>query len=276
MNSYICPKCQGDLSRRDNSLVCPAGHTYDIARSGYVNLLLPQQMNAKHPGDNKLMVNARKNFLDKGYYSCLRERFCEAAAKYCTGGLVLDAGCGEGYYTAELAKTLPHSFIMGTDISKTAVDQAAKRARAEGIKNALFSVSSIFHLPVKSGSCSLLTTLFAPYCGEEYSRVLCDGGIMIMVIPAERHLYGLKQAVYDEPYLNEVKDYALDGFTLSERIPVDSEIHLDCGEDIQNLFSMTPYYYKTGEEGQRRLAALNELTTEICFEILVYKKGDTK
>lgn len=276
MNSYICPKCQGDLTCRDNSLVCTAGHTYDIARSGYVNLLLPQQMNAKHPGDNKLMVSARKSFLDKGYYSCLRERFCEAAAKYCQSGLVLDAGCGEGYYTAELAKTLPHSFIMGTDISKITVDQAAKRAKAEGIKNALFSVSSIFHLPVKSGSCSLLTTLFAPYCGEEYSRVLCDGGIMIMVIPAERHLYGLKQAVYDEPYLNEVKDYALDGFTLAERIPVDSEIHLDCGEDIQNLFSMTPYYYKTGEEGQRRLAARNELTTEICFEILVYKKGDTK
>lgn len=272
--AYICPKCGEQLEKKDNSLVCSAGHTYDIARSGYVNLLLSESMNTKLPGDNKLMVNARRDFLGKGFYSVLMESFCDAVKKYAAeNSVILDAGCGEGYYTVNMAKALPDALIMGTDISKTAVDAAAKRSRAEHRDNVFFSVSSVFHMPVKSGSCNMLTTLFAPYCGEEFLRVLKNEGIMIMVIPSERHLWQLKQAVYDTPYLNEVKDFALEGFDLEEHIPVRSEITLDNNMDILNLFSMTPYYYKTSEEGQRRLAALVKLTTEIGFEILVYRKS---
>lgn len=275
---YICPKCGEELEKNGGSLVCPSRHTYDIARSGYVNLLLPQQMNAKLPGDNKLMVAARKNFLGKGYYGILADKFCEVLKRYTPeNGTVLDAGCGEGYYTVNAAKALPGAFISGTDISKTAADAAAKRAKSENADNILFSVSSVFHMPVKSGSCDVVTSLFAPYCGEEFLRVLKPEGVFIMVIPSERHLWELKEAVYDEPYLNEVKNYALDGFTLKENIKVNGEIRLDSKEDIQNLFSMTPYYYKTGEEGHKRLEALEKLTTEIGFEILVYgSKPDSK
>lgn len=270
---YICPKCGEKLEKNGGSLVCPSSHTYDIARSGYVNLLLPQQMNAKLPGDNKLMVDARKNFLGKGYYGILADKFCETVKKYASKGCtVLDAGCGEGYYTVSAAKALPDAFISGTDISKTAADAAAKRAKSENAENVFFSVSSVFHMPVKSGSCDVVTSLFAPYCGEEFLRVLKPDGVLIMVIPSERHLWELKEAVYDEPYLNEVKDYALEGFELKENIEVTGEIRLKSKEDIQNLFSMTPYYYKTGEEGHKRLEALEELTTEIGFEILVYGK----
>lgn len=271
--SYICPKCREMLEKEGGSLVCKNKHTYDIAKSGYVNLLLSDQMNTKLPGDNKLMVNARRSFLDKGYYEILMNAFCEAAASYAPeNALVLDCGCGEGYYTVNMAERLSDAFVMGTDISKTAVDAAAKRAKADGRDNVLFSVSSVFHLPVESGSCDMVTTLFAPYCGEEFRRVLKKGGIMIMVIPSERHLIELKEAVYDTPYLNEVKDFALDGFTLEEHTEITDNIHLPCTEDILNLFSMTPYYYKTGEEGHKRLSALNELDTEIGFEILIYRK----
>lgn len=272
-HTHICPKCGGSLSLNGNSYLCENRHTYDIARSGYVNFLLSDRMNSRLPGDNKLMVNARKSFLSKGYYSKLMENFCDTVKKHAThNAVILDAGCGEGYYTVNMAKTVADSFIMGTDISKTAVDAAAKRSRAEGVKNLLFSVSSVFRLPVKSGSCDMLTTLFAPYCGEEFLRVLKDGGIMVMVIPSERHLIQLKQAVYDNPYLNEVKDFQLEGFELKEHISVNDEISLDSTEDILNLFSMTPYYYKTGEDGHKKLSQLNELKTEIGFEILVYIK----
>ena len=118
----------------------------------------------------------------------------------------------------------------------------------------------------------MLTTLFAPWCGEEFLRVLKPNGTLIMVIPAERHLWQLKAAVYDDPYLNEPKESEPDGFTLLENLPVSSKILLDNNEDIQNLFSMTPYYYKTSEEGHRRVEALSRLETEIAFEILIYKK----
>ena len=272
-HTHICPKCGGSLSLNGNSYLCENRHTYDIARSGYVNFLLSDQMNSKLPGDNKLMVNARKSFLSKGYYSKLMENFCDTVKKYAPrNAVIVDAGCGEGYYTVNMAKSVSDSFIMGTDISKTAVDAAAKRSRAEGVKNLLFSVSSVFRLPVKSGSCDMLTTLFAPYCGEEFLRVLKDSGIMVMVIPSERHLIQLKQAVYDKPYLNEVKDFQLEGFELKEHISVNDEICLESTEDILNLFSMTPYYYKTGEDGHRKLSQLTELKTEIGFEILVYTK----
>ena len=162
---------------------------------------------------------------------------------------------------------------MGTDISKTAVDASAKRARAENAENLLFSVSSVFHLPVESSSCDMVTTLFAPWCGDEFLRVLKPEGVLVMVIPSERHLIQLKEAVYDNPYLNEVKDFSLEGFSLKEHINVADRIKLNSIEDILNLFSMTPYYYKTGEDGHKKLSALSELETEIGFEILVYEKA---
>lgn len=272
LHSHICPKCGERLFHRDMSLYCKNNHVYDISRSGYVNLLLAQQMNTKLPGDNKLMVNARKSFLSKGYYDVLIESFTECVKKYAkNGSLILDAGCGEGIYTVSAARKVPKAFFMGTDISKTAADAAAKRAKAENVSNVLFSVSSVFHLPVESGSCDMVTTLFAPWCGEEFQRVLKKDGILIMVIPDERHLWQLKEAIYDEPYLNEPSQEIPNGFSLLERLAVHSEITLDNNEDIQNLFSMTPYYYKTGEEGHKRVQALQNLTTEIAFQIIVYR-----
>lgn len=270
MNALICPKCGEELSKTERTYTCPNRHSYDEAASGYVNLLLCEQMNTKLPGDNKLMVNSRRDFLNKGYYEPLALKLCEAAKKYTSdGGTLLDAGCGEGYYTHFMARNLdPKIKIMGTDISKTAVNAAAKRFKGD----ALLFVSSIFHLPVKDGCADTLTTLFAPFCREEYSRVLKKGGVMIMVIPSKRHLFGLKEAIYDEPYENEVKDFDIDGFSLVEHIPVRETITLSSGDDIAALFMMTPYYYKTGRKEQERLAALTELTTEIGFEVLCYRK----
>lgn len=264
----ICPKCGEKLNIDGKSYVCSNRHCYDTAKSGYVNLLLANQMNSALPGDNKLMVQARKSFLDKGYYEPLAKALCRTVSEYASEGCkILDAGCGEGYYTEKIAEACPDAEIVGIDISKNAADYAARRTKA--VK---FAVGSVFHLPVADESCDVLTTLFAPYCGEEFLRVLKKDGVMIMVIPAERHLWQLKCAVYDKPYLNEVKDFALQGFELVGNEAVSDEITMPCTEDITALFSMTPYYYKTGVEGQQRLEMLNALTTEIAFEILVYKK----
>ena len=272
MSVLICPVCGGMLENTGKSYICGKHHSFDIARSGYVNLLLSKHAGKAVHGDNKLMVQARRDFLDKGYYAPLCEAVCEETLKYAqNGSVVLDAGCGEGYYTSAVRAGFDRSDIAvkmyGVDISKVAVEYAAKRD-----KSVKFAAASVFHLPVASSSCDLLITMFAPYCGEEYLRVLKSGGIMIMAIPSENHLWELKQAIYETPYKNEVKPYELDGFGHIGAQRVNFTMELCSSTDIRSLFSMTPYYYKTGRTEQERLEALSELTVQADFEVLTYRK----
>lgn len=270
MSIFICPVCGQKLDLSGNSYVCGKGHSFDRARSGYVNLLLSKHMGKTVHGDNKLMVQARRDFLDKGYYSPLCEALYEAVENNLKGSVIIDAGCGEGYYTSAIIDRLNGANIKaevcGIDISKTAVEYSSKR-----IKTAELAVASVFHIPVAESSCDMLVTLFAPYCGEEFQRVLRKDGIMIMAIPSQEHLWELKQAIYDTPYKNEVKPYELEGFELVSKKRVTYEMRLESQEDINALFSMTPYYYRTGREQQERLAKLGHLTTKADFELLVYR-----
>lgn len=267
MGIFTCPVCGGEFEISEKICICPKKHSFDIARSGYVNLLLSKHLGKTVHGDNKLMVQARRKFLDRGYYAPLRDVLCRTVCRFFRGGVILDAGCGEGYYTAAIEETVPDAEIYGIDISKTAAEYAAKRCR-----NAFIAAASVFHIPAADSSCDMLVTLFAPYCGEEFRRVLRDMGIMIMAIPSELHLWELKQAVYDAPYKNEVKPYELEGFRILKRNRIRCKIQLDSQEDIQSLFSMTPYYYRTGKIQQERLSALDKLETQIDFELLVYNK----
>lgn len=272
MKGFVCPVCSELLSENPKSYVCVNNHLFDKAKSGYVNLLQANHKHTKDPGDNKLMVNARRDFLNKGYYAPMMNKLCETVIEYAENDcMIVDAGCGEGYYTDNVFKALSEKGIIadiyGIDISKNAVDCAAKRN-----KSIKFSTASIFRMPFAENSADILVTLFAPYCHEEFSRVIKSGGIMIMVIPSELHLWSLKKAVYDEPYKNEVKSYELEGFEFIKSTLIKNTIHIDNNTDIMNLFSMTPYYYKTDEKGQKRLSVLDCLDTETEFEILVYRK----
>lgn len=272
MTIFRCPNCGGPLAREPHRLACPAGHSFDLAKSGYVNLLLSHGAGPKRHGDDKRMVKARSTFLQKGHYAPMRQELLrQGLAAASENMVVLDAGCGEGYYTAALAKTLreqglcPH--VAGIDISKEALQEAAKRDRQSE-----YAVASCFHLPVGDGSIDLLLSVFAPYCGEEFLRVLRPGGSFLMVIPLENHLYGLKQAIYEKPYRNEVKPYDLPGFRLEECRELRYQITLHGQEEIESLFMMTPYYYKTGAADQQKLLTKTTLTTPAEFAVLRYKK----
>ena len=274
MRGFCCPVCGELLKEEGKSLYCPRRHCFDKAKSGYVKLLPANKMNSKAPGDNKLMVDGRSAFLNRGYYEPLKSALCRIAAAEMNRaggqGILLDAGCGEGYYTAGMAELLgENAVILGVDISKIALNTAAKRTA-----KASFAVASVFDLPVADGSCQVLTEVFAPFCREEFYRVLRPGGSMILAIPARDHLWELKRAVYESPYENEVKPYEIEGFSLTGREEVRDVIRLENSEDIRNLFTMTPYYYKTSREDTERLMALRELTTAIAFEILTYRKSD--
>lgn len=269
---WACPICGDALRAEGRSLRCGKNHSFDRARSGYVHLLPSNRQNAKLPGDNPEMVRARRNFLTKGYYSHLLETLTNAVNGCLPErGVLLDAGCGEGYYTSgirtALSETITDSHFYGVDIAKSACDLAARNDKVTE-----FAVGSVFHLPVLEGSCDVVLSIFAPYCGEEFQRVLKHGGHLIMAIPAARHLWQLKAAVYEKPYENEVKDYALDGFAFIGKHTAEKSIQLECAQDIADLFSMTPYAYRTSPQQRQRLAALETLTTETAFEVLVYQK----
>lgn len=268
---FICPKCKAPLSITENGAAkCHLGHSYDRAKEGYYNLLL-SQVGGVH-GDNREMVAARRAFLDTGAYLPLAERVAELACLYTpSGGVLLDCGCGEGYYThtiSETAKNVNKTLhIHGFDISKEAVRLAAKRD-----KSLTLAVASSYDVPLADGTVDTAVNVFSPLAIEETRRVLRCGGVFIMAIPAERHLFGLKSVLYDTPYLNEPEEDELQGFELISREQIAYPLTLDSQEKIHSLFMMTPYAYRSPREGRERLAALDTLTTEIEFYLYTYKK----
>ena len=185
---------------------------------------------------------------------------------------MLDAGCGEGHYTAHVLHALQaqgrSASVCGVDISRDALICAHRRA-----PELTLAVASIAHLPVADASCDLVLNVFAPHDAAEFARVLRTNGVLLRVIPLERHLWGLKQAVYDHPYENAVPDPVLPGFILAEQRTLRGTITLRTNADIEALFCMTPYYYKTGARDQAKLHALDTLTTETEFALLIYRKA---
>ena len=272
MRSFICPVCGKQLFKNAKNYECENKHNFDISKSGYVNLLMSQQIKDKRHGDDKIMVRSRRDFLDRGYYQILLEGILDVVKRYSVNkGMILDAGCGECWYTAHIFRTLSEMGkepqILGIDISKNALELAHKRHA--NIERAVASVSKI---PVASDSCDMLLNIFAPYCESEYGRVLKREGIMVRVIPLEKHLRSLKNVVYDKPYENVIHDDVLETFEKLEVKEIRSTIHIDNNADILNLFTMTPYYYKTSEQDYQKLKQLNDLDTEVEFGIIVYKK----
>lgn len=272
MSLFRCPICRSPLADGERGLRCPQGHAFDRAAEGYVHLLPANQKNSLSPGDDKAMVAARRAFLDKGWYAPLRDALCDAACRY-TGEapVLLDAGCGEGYYTDGVREALIRAGksprAAGVDISKFSVKKAAKR-----YKEVEFAVGSAYHLPVADRAVDLLLNVFSPLAIDEFRRVLKPGGVYVYVVPAAMHLWELKEVLYDEPYPNEEKETPYEGFTYEEILPVDYKIHLPTGEDIQALFQMTPYFWKTPGAGKARLAELSSLDCQISFRIHIFRK----
>lgn len=264
--SFICPVCQSPIIKREKNFVCENGHNFDIAKSGYVNLLLGSS--PKNHGDNKLMALARRDFLAKDFYAPLKDTICKTICDFAIdGSVILDCGCGEGYYTSAISECAEKSAVFGTDISKDELSIAAKRDKLTS-----YAVASSFSLPFSDESVDILLEIFSPYCDAEFKRVLKKDGIMVIVYPLENHLWELKQAIYANPYKNEVADTSVSGFELIRNYEVKMLLDLQSQNDIKNLFMMTPYYYKTSEKDQKKIEKLDSLAVNAQFGISVYKK----
>lgn len=273
MPQLICPVCSLPLNLQDKSYRCEKGHCFDRAKSGYVNLLPPAPGGKRH-GDDKLMVKARTDFLDKGYYDPLSNAIAEQVTNHDGKHLhIVDAGCGEGKYTVDILNRLTAhgktADIVGIDISKEALICAARRS-----KELTLCVASTAHMPLAGGCADVVLNIFSPMMAEEFSRVLNRDGILICAVPLEKHLWELKQLIYDTPYENPAPGTELPGFKLLSRQDLRYEIELNSGEEIASLFKMTPYYYKTGAADQQKAEQAEYLKTTVEFGILVYGKGE--
>lgn len=267
----ICPHCGAPLLREQQTLRCLRGHSYDIARSGYCNLLQSTRA-GEHTGDNREMVLARRQFLDGGYYAQLAAGLCCRAEQLMEGKTavnLVDAGCGEGYYTRQLAQALQQAGRLGgsvgIDISKSATQYAAKRD-----KLTQYVTGSAYHMPLADHCADLVCSIFAPTPAAEFQRVLRHDGAVLCAVPGAEHLWELKCAVYDTPYKNREEKHWLDGYQLADRHKITYSVHIGNARDIQTLFAMTPYAHRTPRKGLERLRALTELDVTLSFLLLTF------
>lgn len=267
----ICPICSKPLLPEEKRALCPAGHSFDRARQGYLNLL--NDPSGKGHGDNGEMLRARRLFLDAGHYEFLAKKIAEEAVHHLpVGGVLLDAGCGEGYYTRFVSRALEQAGkspeVYAFDIAKDAARLTATRMEKKG----RFFVASTFHIPMGDRSVDVILSLFATYSEEEFLRVLRPGGILIRAVPMENHLYQLKRAVYENPTKNVAAATIGAGFEILGEHRLQGEICLQTKEEIAALFGMTPYAHKTGREDMKKLEALEEITTQLDFGVILYRK----
>lgn len=277
MSLFCCPKCREKLNLKANSYVCENGHSFDRARQGYVNLLLPNKRHSSAPGDSREMVMSRRSFLESGKYDIFSDKLNSITAGLLGDSQkvsIVDCGCGEGYYDGRLCEYLDKLKInyelSGLDISKEAVKAAAGK-----YKQISFAVASTFDLPVKENSADIALAIFSPMVENEFYRILKTGGYLIYAVPGVRHLMGLKEAVYDTPYENTQKDTEYNGFQFVERHCVNGKITVS-GEAAVDLFKMTPYYYKTELSAIDKIRLKDKIETEIQFDFLVYRKEEAE
>ena len=288
VHQLSCPVCGASLcvSEDGKSLTClneasdssarRRTHLFDGGAGGYV----PLSPRHSGGGDSKEAVRARSSFLHHGYYDPAARALTEIVTEFTPiSGSVLDAGCGEGYYSNRIAQAgYP---TMGVDLSKFAVDAAAKAARADRLSTGqasmtLYAVGSVFELPVKDNAFDTVTNIFAPCAPAEYARVLKLGGHLIVVGAGERHLFGLKQLVYDDPYLNDPRrdlPTESDGLTLVAARNTSFSIVVEDPSHLAALFSMTPYYWRTSQNGHDRIRSAERLETEVSFDFHIYRKA---
>ena len=273
MSLFLCPICGAPFLREGGVYRCAGGHSYDVAREGYVHLLPANRKHSRQPGDDRDMVAARSRFLGGGWYRHLLDALQELALRYAGGKEIvfLDAGCGEGYYTAGVAEALEAAGrtvrSAGVDLSKFALKKAARRS-----PETEFAVASVYHLPIADAAADLLLDCFAPLAAEEYRRVVKPGGVFLYVVPAPHHLMEMKNVLYEAPYENPDQQVAYEGFSYLEVIPAERTLRLEDSQAIRDLLGMTPYAWKTPQAGLERLAALEALTVTAAFRIHVFRR----
>ncbi len=254
----VCPICREKLVKEKHCFTCVNGHSFDVAKQGYVNMSRKQK---KLQGDNVEMVHARTAFLEKGYYDFMRQ-FVRHKIEELGIHRLVDTGCGQGYYTGLFSQSVDS--CIGMDMSKSAIKYAAGHD-----KKSMYLVSSIFSMPIADGSVDGVTSLFVPEATSEVHRILEEDGYWIVVGPGKRHCWELKEVLYDEVYENKVEIKEKKGF---ECISVDTISDCRVVDGVWDLLEMTPYRYRSPQKGLDKVRVLDSLEVTFEFVIEVWRK----
>ncbi|MVX66994.1 methyltransferase domain-containing protein [Clostridium chromiireducens] len=274
----LCPVCKDKLIKDASNKMyrCNNKHTYDIAKEGYVNLLISNQKRSKNPGDSKEMVLARIDFLNRGYYKAISDKISEMIAEFLSKNgndksNILDLGCGEGYYLTNLKNYLNEKNIKadyyGMDVSKDAVKYASKSD-----KECVWAVGNNFHIPAEDKSIDCILSVFSPIEINECNRVLKDDGVFVRVLPRTNHLIQLREIIYSDVNLND-KVYQASAeendYVKEANATYDIELNK---EEILSLLKMTPHYWKSTPENKEKLESYESLVITIDMRIGAFQK----
>lgn len=275
-NLVACPICGKGLvlNKESKAYKCINNHSYDIAKQGYVNLIISNMKRTKNPGDSKEMVNARIDFLNRGFYTKVSDKINEVIyedIKHINSAInILDVGCGEGYYLSRLKDYINEKKnnvnYFGMDISKDAVKSAARDE-----KQCFFAAANNYHLPVKNKSADVVLSVFSPIDINEIMRVIKKDGIFVRVLPRKDHLIELRNIIYDKVNLKDkvyVADENLCEYIKEENVTFTMNLNK---EEIQSLLKMTPHYWKSTEEKKKELENYDNLRITVDMRIGVFK-----
>ncbi|MFQ6326000.1 putative RNA methyltransferase [Nocardia sp. CWNU-33] len=263
-----CPECGLGFEPQDRVLRCGAGHSFDIARQGYVSLLTGAS--TKMTGDTAAMLDARAAFQGKGHFAPIA--VAVAAAIGSTSGTVLEVGAGTGYYLAGVLDGAPDARGVALDVAKPA---ARRNARAHP-RAASVLADAWRGLPIRDGALSRVLSVFAPRNPGEVARVLAVDGSFIVATPTERHLAELIQPLgmlTVDPDKDRRLGAAMSGhFDAIERTLVECSMKLDRA-DVANVVAMGPSGHHADHADDPRIAAMPE-TVEVTASVLVssYRK----
>ncbi|PPI83276.1 rRNA (guanine-N1)-methyltransferase [Marinobacter maroccanus] len=267
-DALACPLDGCPLTPHEKTWRCENGHSFDVARQGYVHLLPVQKKRTLDPGDSKEMVSARQRFLSAGFYTKIAEAVSDLAIQSFPkegAGSVLDAGSGEGYYLRHLANVAGNTELamIGVDISKWAVLAAAKQD-----KQTRWVVGSNANLPVLPESLDLVLCLFGFPVYSEFARVLKPGGRVIQVDAGADHLRELREIIYPElKPPADAESAAPEGFRQLDSTAVRLPLNLPDQASIADLLAMTPHLYRATPEGLEKAGALESL--EVTVDVVL-------
>lgn len=277
---FACPVCGEPLVRDGRIFRCAGGQVFDVAREGYVNLLLSRYRHSKDPGYSKKMIAGRRDFFDSGHYQRLADQISDVVISHLSGSgerVVIDAGCGEGYYLRRLRARLSEhgqddsTVLCGIDISKHGIAVAAKRD-----PHGLYAVAGTYRMPVLPDRVDVLLAHFSPVSAADFRRVVRPGGVVLIGGPGEDHLYSFKKLLYKTPTKHEPTPTLADepGFELINTHRIRYGLALRGQGEIANLLAMTPYYWSVDQETQARLGGLDSLHAEVDVIMYAYQRTD--
>ena len=278
MNTVLaCPACAAALEMRPKDAVCPRGHTFDRARSGYLNLLLSNRKQSAEPGDSPAMLQSRRAFLHGGFYDPMTAATAAALRQILInrpGPSIADLGCGEGFFTARLKDALvdatsPAPVWYGVDVSRPGIRMATSYDRSM-----TWIVASLHRSPFQPLSLDVVLSMFAPIDPADARRVLRPDGALVTVTPGPDHLDTLRLIIYSSVRPYPATPALMAGDTLFEQTAstrVRSAVVLDSPAQIMNLLTMTPYYWHVSRAARSHLETLTTLELTMDAYVTVFR-----